>query len=155
MLSPAKSTENTYDSSLSWCVPLLNDAVGHEYTKFVHAKTSAYASLTMLHARVWTRLIENEKNSAFLARRQLFELALKEGLSVEHIEYIDSILFDGIYAVISRRPRRIGEGRDERANALYEIAITIGEFRVMLREARATPDSANSFQRILNNHLNR
>lgn len=155
MLYAAKMTENTSQSSLAWCVPLLNDAIGHEYTQLLHAKTSAYASLTMLHARVWTRLIENDKPSAFIARRQLLELAAREDLTVEHIEHIDSVLFDGINAVISRRQRRVGEGRDERIAALYGIAIIIGEFRVMLKEGRFAPDGANPFQRILNHHLNR
>lgn len=132
---------------------MLTDAIGYEYSQLFRSKTSSFAILTMLHTRVWTRLIEDDKPAALSARRQLLDIARQERISEQEIEFIDGIIFDGIFNVISRKQRSIGERRDPRSQALYEVAIAIGEFRVLLRPKEQTVAATNSFQRIINEHL--
>lgn len=153
MTKAAKAQIYTLNNGLSSYVPMLSDIISHAYHHYFVEKTKGYSALTMLHMRVWTRLIENDKQLALYARRQLLEIAASENLAIENVEAIDNLVFDGLHNAISRKARRIGEERDTRVQALYEIAINIGEFRVLLKENKRDLGSSNAFQRIVGQYL--
>ena len=115
--------------SLSWCVPLLNDAIGFEYLQLLGAKTQQHAYLTTLHVRFYTKLLEHDNAVALTSRRQLVDAAQREKLTTENLEKIDKAVLHHLMTIILRRDKNRIQKQEKQFHILLDVAVRLGELK--------------------------